>query len=240
MIQAVASKVDELKQDSHFLFQALPNADPELGLPDEWVYRYHAWYAACLALVETNMPERVEELERLHSGGWHGNLHDWGVLDYLRDATRLWERTQDVASLLVHMQGVVGSIPSYLDARLHDLELKVAQAYVAGELAEAQALLKAGHLRAAGAVAGVVLERHLKLLCDRHQPPIKYTRKDGISKLNDRLRDASVYDMAQWRKVQWMGDIRNECDHPGTDEPRRQDVGDLIAEVKKFVAVVVI
>ncbi len=142
----------------------------------------------------------------------------------------------DMASKIVQVKAIVGSIPHYLDGRLHDLELAVAQAYVNDQLTEAETLLKASHIRAAGAVAGVLLEHHLKLLCDRHQPSIKYTKTAGISKLNDLLKDAAVYDVPQWRKVQWMGDVRNSCDHAHTSEPSKNDVADLTVEVRKFVA----
>jgi hypothetical protein len=57
-----------------------------------------------------------------------------------------------------------------------------------------------------------------------------------ISGLNDILKTAVVYDVVTWRKVQVMGDIRNQCDHAGSEEPRAEDVKDLIAEVKKFTA----
>jgi hypothetical protein len=80
----------------------------------------------------------------------------------------------------------------------------------------------------------------LKLLCDRHQPPIKYSAKATISPLNDLLKDAGVYDQKVWRKVQYLGDIRNLCDHAGTAEPKRDDIEDLIAQVKKLVALFVI
>jgi hypothetical protein len=127
-----------------------------------------------------------------------------------------------------------------MKARLHDVELAVAQAYVHDELSEAEVLLKARFIRAAGAIVGVLLERHLKLLCDRHHPRISYTKSPAISQLNDLLRDRGVYDVAQWRRVQWMGDVRNSCDHARTTEPPEKDVEDLIREVGKFVSLFVL
>ena len=135
---------------------------------------------------------------------------------------------------------LVLSYPHYLEGRLYDLELELAEAYIGQELLEAEVLLNAGHVRAAGAIAGVLLEGHLKLWCNRHTPQITYVKDDGIAKLNDKLKKESVYDTVQWRKVQVMGDIRNTCDHAGTAEPRPQDIVDLIAEVRKFVSLVVI
>ncbi|HSH79130.1 MAG TPA: DUF262 domain-containing protein [Herpetosiphonaceae bacterium] len=103
-------------------------------------------------------------------------------------------------------------------------------------LQEAQILFQVGHFVAAGGVAGVALERHLKRLCDRHQPPIVYGRGDGISKINNMLKEAGVYDITQWRQIQWMGDVRNSCDHAGANPPRREDVDNLIQQVRRFIA----
>jgi hypothetical protein len=133
------------------------------------------------------------------------------------------------------MQSIVSSIPKYIEMKLNDMELSISQAYLGDQLTAAQVLIKAGHIRAAGAVAGVLLERHLKMLCDHHGPPIKYKKADGISALNNLLKNTIYYDTAIWRKVQWMGDVRNSCDHARTPEPRKEDVSDLIEEVKKFI-----
>jgi hypothetical protein len=209
-------------------------------IPRDFIHQYHKWYASCLALIETNMPSRREELTRIHEGAKGAKVNQNAMLDLLRQDHITFSGQIVIARNITQIKAIVGSVPHYLDGRLHDLELAVAQAYVGDQLTEAQVLLKGGYVRAAGAVAGVLLERHLKLLCDRHQPPIKYTKTVGISKLNDLLKDAAVYDVSQWRKVQWMGDVRNSCDHAHTVEPRKEDVADLIAEVKKFVSLFVI
>ncbi len=102
-------------------------------------------------------------------------------------------------------------------------------------LKEAQILLQVGHIIPAGAAAGLVLEHHLKLLCAQQQPPLVYGSGDGISKVNDLLRKANVYDTIQWRQVQWMADVRNGCDHPSATPPSKEDVEDLIKEVKDLL-----
>ncbi len=102
-------------------------------------------------------------------------------------------------------------------------------------LKEAQILLQVGHIIPAGAAAGLVLEHHLKLLCAQQQPPLVYGSGDGISKVNDLLRKANVYDTIQWRQVQWMADVRNGCDHPSATPPSKEDVEDLLKEVKDLL-----
>ncbi len=102
-------------------------------------------------------------------------------------------------------------------------------------LKEAEILLSVGHITLAGAAAGLVLERHLKSLCGQQHPPLLYGSHDGISKVNDLLKKANVYDLAQYRQIQWMADIRNGCDHPQTTPPSKNDVEDLIKKVKNLL-----
>lgn len=195
-------------------------------LPGPFVRKCHQWYTSCLALIESNMKHRIPELAPLHTE--------------LKREYMDWNEQLLIAADIRQIQHLVASIPAYLRDRLYDLQLEVEQACAGDQLTEANVLLKARHFRAAGALAGVSLERHLKLLCDRHQPPIKYSTKATISPLNDLLKNAAVYDLAAWRRVQWMGDVRNDCDHASTAEPKREAVQGLIAEVKKFVALFVI
>lgn len=210
-------RADYLEYDVFTTFR--PSAQ---RVPASFISSVQAWFSACLALMEANMRGRASEL-RSPLSGFKGDF-----------MTR--EEQYAAADTITRSQALVSSIPRYIEDRLYDLELMVAQAYLGDELKEADVLLKAGHTRAAGAVAGVLLERHLKTLCTKASPPITLLKSDTISKLNDKLKGASVYDAVQWRKVQWVGDIRNQCDHARTADPRRDDVRDLIAEVRKFVS----
>jgi hypothetical protein len=60
-------------------------------------------------------------------------------------------------------------------------------------LFEAKALFRAGYFPAAGAIAGVALERQLKALCASQNPPLT-SRGETINPLNDALKTAQIYD----------------------------------------------
>ena len=67
-------------------------------------------------------------------------------------------------------------------------------------------------IAAAGAVAGVVLEKHLHEVCVSHN--VKLTKKHPtIADLNEALKSAQVIEISQWRFHQHLGDLRNLCDH---------------------------
>jgi hypothetical protein len=101
-------------------------------------------------------------------------------------------------------------------------------------LFEAKALFRANFHIAAGAVAGVVLERQLKQLCINRGLSIQVD-KATISNTNGALMGAGVYDQTQHKRVQVMGDIRNRCDHATTNPARKEEVWELIEDVGTFV-----
>lgn len=101
-------------------------------------------------------------------------------------------------------------------------------------LFEAKTLHRAGYFSAAGAMAGVVLERHLKELCEKQNPPI-VVRGDTINPINDALRAAEIYDLTQSRRIQVMGDIRNRCGHAVPNPPTKEEIWELIEGVSKLL-----
>ncbi len=101
-------------------------------------------------------------------------------------------------------------------------------------LSEARALFKTGYYSAAGAVAGVALERHLKELC-ANLDPRPTTKGDTIHPLNEALKSACVYDQTQSRRIQVMADIRNRCGHSVSNPPSNEEILELINGVVKFM-----
>lgn len=101
------------------------------------------------------------------------------------------------------------------------------------ELDAAAELVKKGFTRAAGAIAGVVLERHLAKISANHS--IKLGKKNPtISDWNDALKTENVIEVPEWRFIQHLGDLRNLCDHSKKAEPTKEEVHDLITGVTKI------
>jgi len=102
------------------------------------------------------------------------------------------------------------------------------------ELEQAEVLYKHEFHRAAGNIAGVVLERYLKTLCEVNL--IEIGEKDTIDPLatklykSDKLPD---FDITLFKSIQHLASIRNKCDHP-KDEPKLHEVRELLDKVKKI------
>ena len=94
-------------------------------------------------------------------------------------------------------------------------------------LQEPRAHLAAGRIRAAGCIAGVVLEGHLKYLCGMHSAPV-VVKLPTLSDYNDAARKAKLYPQTTWRRIQHLTDLRNLCAHVLDREPTYQDASELL------------
>lgn len=136
----------------------------------------------------------------------------------------------DHSAAIPHFQqqvAILKAVKRRFDSSLFEIHQLVQADLFDSELESSRHLLKNKFLRAAGAIAGVVLEKHLKQVCDDHNA--KITKKNpSISDLNEILKATSVIDLPQWRHITFLGDIRNICDHNKQNDPTEQQVTDLI------------
>lgn len=103
----------------------------------------------------------------------------------------------------------------------------------AQELATAQALLRQQQFRAAGAVAGVALELHLKHLARTHGLGVQPYAT--IAQVQDRLRYAGLLTPEQRKLFKKLGAIRNQCVHARPEPPSQAAVERLIAGVAQLM-----
>ena len=119
------------------------------------------------------------------------------------------------------------------DSTIYSLENLLQADVFDSEIESAKHLLNKGFLRAAGAICGVVLEKHLSKICDSRGMII--SKKDpSISDFNEKLKDVA-YDTIEWRKIQGLADLRNLCDHKKDREPTKEDVQTLIAGTERVI-----
>src|SRR3546814_3276400 len=99
----------------------------------------------------------------------------------------------------MHQQlNILQSVDKRFRSSLFDIKTIVHAELLNDELHAAEELNKNGYARAAGAVAGVVLEAHLAAVCARHV--ITPTKKNPtIADLLDALKPHGTVDTATWR-----------------------------------------
>lgn len=221
-------KVDQLKAIVKELCEQAVQMgwDARFGASPELASRYERWYGVCLELLKRNFPERVPRFARIYK---HSSI--WTLLHSGR-------KPDDFRQSLAMQRGIVESLPEVLDVRALDLTALVTADLLEDELAEARVLLQHGFVRAAGAVAGVALEGHLKLLHKQAAPPLGWKRSDGIGKLANNLSSKGAISLNDSKWALRLGGIRDTCDHRQKQDPSPGEVEELIRDTQRFVQTV--
>ena len=206
--------------------------------------KYQRWYTEACAAVGQLIPGRQLEFEQLYKGDGKRkaidaasyNIQDWltgrrspagadenGVSDLLAVSLRLKTQLEILKSAEARFQSSLFEMRQLVRADLFDSELDACR-----ELA-AQ-----GFLRAAGAIAGVILEKHLRQVIADHGIVVRKA-EPTINDFNDHLKKAGVLDVPAWRQIQRLGDIRNLCGHSKHREPEKEEVEELIEGADRII-----
>jgi hypothetical protein len=210
---------------------------------DSFQSGYQKWYTEALAIVRQLLPDRLIEFQKLYYGdgkhrtieGQTYNIQDW--LNGIRAPEFGDEKTFDALAIVsnrFNMQiQILSSIERRFESTLFDIKQLVQADLFDSELGAAGELRKHGFYGAAGAIAGVVLEKHLGQVVENHKIDVRKGHPT-ISDLNDALKSAGVLETPTWRGIQRLGDLRNLCDHNKNKEPTDTDVLELIDGVEKI------
>lgn len=201
---------------------------------------YQAWYSEAKVLVRQLLPDRLPDFTRYYEKPKSRKditFESYTIEDHLQGLTVTAGTSKVVGPeaaipLFRQQLSIVESIRERFRSSLFDIR-QLAQADIFdSELDAAKELAKNRFTRASGAVAGVVLERHLKEVCSNHGVTVR-KKNPQISDLNDLLKGANVIDIPQWRQIQHLGDLRNLCAHDKKTEPSADQIEDLLAGVSK-------
>lgn len=227
-----ASAKEQLKENATKFIKSLP----------EFHISYEAWYSESLALLKQLLPDRVTnfisfyEKPKTRKDISYGN---YVIQDYLQGlrVSRAGQTVVDSSAALPQYQqqlSIIKAAKMRFNSSLFEIRQLVQADLLDSEIEASRELLKHKFLRAAGAIAGVVLEKHLRQVCDDRSLSIA-KKNPGISDLNEILKSNSVIDVAQWRHISMLGDIRNLCDHSKAKEPSKEQVEDLINGTDKVI-----
>ena len=204
---------------------------------------YQRWYSEALSVVRQLLPDRLMDFTRHDEKPKTRKsitYESYRVEDYLQGLqfTRGYDQEKVVGkdAAIPHFRqqlAILKAAEARFESSLFDIRQLVQADLLDSELESAGHLAKFKFFRAAGAVAGVVLERHLATVCDNHKVIIR-KKNPTIADFNEALKAGAVIDLPQWRFIQLLADIRNMCDHARTPDPTNEQVDDLVAGVKKI------
>ncbi len=202
--------------------------------------KYQKWYNASLAAIKQLLPDRVGDFVAAYRQEVkkEKTITCYGIEDYLLGLTLTAFSDDNNKSYIrrkfdLQLQ-IVFSLEDRLDSSLFEIKQMVEADVFDSEIDAASMLANKGFLRGAGAICGVVLEKHLKSVAMSHG--LKIAKKTpSINDLNESLKNNNVIEVAQWRHIQYLGDLRNMCDHDKKPEPTKENLDDLISGVQKVL-----
>jgi hypothetical protein len=206
---------------------------------------YQRWYSVASAVVQQVLPARSADFisyYEIPKPRKEITFQNYMIKDYLQGLVlrRMSEIVTDGSAAIpefVQQLNILKAARYALGSSLIDLKAILQADLFDSEIDTAKALAKAGYLRAAGAICGVVIEKHLSHVCEVHE--VKINKKNpGISDLNQLLRDKEFTTVPQWRFIQHLADIRNLCDHAKGREPTKEEIDDLVGGSAKVLKTV--
>lgn len=202
---------------------------------------YNSWYNESLVVIKQLMPERLDDFVsyyRLPKRKEY-SYETYTISDYLVGLvlTRGGEyvfKPSSIFNKFDQQYEILKSLETRFDSSLYDIKQLLQADIFDSEIDSAKELCKKGFYRAAGAICGVIIEKHLQEVCD--QRGIKVAKKNpAINDYNELLKNNDVIDTPTWRLIQRFADLRNLCDHNKTEEPTKENINDLIDGTDKII-----
>lgn len=229
--ETIGKQINELYHEGAELAQDFGKNTKGLNFP----YAYQRWYTRALRVVEILAPDRYHEFKAYYEIDPKRKSLGYGtyvVQDYLKGVAPNsythpnFDIRAQALTCFFNQLTILHSLTERVDSVLANIDARLLSEMQDAELQTAKVLLKVS-LRAAGSLAGVVIENHLQKVARNHGISI-HKKNPTISDLNDPLKNGAVFDVPTWRKVSYFADIRNICSHKKDVEPSREQVIELI------------
>lgn len=200
---------------------------------------YESWYSESMSVIELLINNRLKDFIHQYKNGKEYCIYDYLIdnrmselnyvkNDHLSALQKLRNQVSILQSALIRCKNSLFDIKTILQSDLFDSELE-----------SSKELNKHKFIRPSGALAGVVLEKHLEHICKNHNvtPQIK---NHTISVLNQTLKRHNIIDTEQVLFIDRLGALRNLCVHhkPEDREPTQDDANELIKGVEKVIKTV--
>jgi hypothetical protein len=207
---------------------------------------YQEWYTESISLIRQLIPDRLNEfilLYQVDSKRKEINTITYSIQDWLvgiRAANnsytgkKYFDDSATIAMKFKTQLQILKSAKKRFESSLFDIKQLIQADLFDSEIETAKELNKKGFIRAAGIICGVILEKHLDQVCQNHKIAV-HKKNPAISDLNEQLKNNESIDVATWRFIQHLGDLRNKCGHNKSEEPTTNEVNDLINGTEKII-----
>ena len=204
--------------------------DPSGFLDPHFTLEYQRWYSEAYLVVEQVLPHRLQEFVGLYERDPRRTKTNVETFTIRYDSEPAFNHKITASRRFIAQLGIFVAAAGLFDDSLSNVRALAQADLFDAETDIARELLTNGFLRAAGAVAGVVLEKHLAEVARNHKLVIGKV-DPSINDYNEQLKAAGVADLPTWRRIQLLGDLRNLCVHDKQQEPTSDQVTELIVGV---------
>jgi hypothetical protein len=195
--------------------------------------RYQRWYSIALPLMQKLAPDRCAEFrayyhpdpKRESIDGYNYVIQDWIRFQAPDEETDVAAWAAALRCFLNQLT-ILKSIKDRLEWQALVSEDQSERVLQLEELEAARGLIQVSE-RAAGALAGAVLEAWLLKLAAKRQVPLRKQRPP-VRELADALKAAKVFDAAVWSQATWLAEIRQRCLEAKGEAPTKLQVRDLV------------
>jgi hypothetical protein len=157
---------------------------------------YQAWYSEALVLLKQLLPDRLQDFVSHYEkpkARKQISFENYRIEDYLQGLRVTRQYTTETVvgpeaaiSQLRQQVGILKAVNARFESSLFEIRQLMQADLFDSELDAAKELTKNKFTRAAGTLAGVVLERHLGQVCQDHSIKLK-KKEPAIGDLNDAL-----------------------------------------------------
>lgn len=238
LVNDIKKELEQLIEAGKDLFNALlPSEEEDCSDLLFFLKEYDLWYSKAIVIVKQLVPERLDDFKNQYKNEKRKELQysTYTISDALRGITHragYYGPSSAIYCMNCQLNILKGCLETF-ESKIYNIQTILQADIFDSEIDSAKHLLKRGFLRAAGAVCGVLIEKHFSIVCQNHNIVIK--KKDpSIANYNDALKD-NIYDTMEWRRIQRLGDLRNLCDHSKDREPTKEEVEELISGTERII-----
>jgi hypothetical protein len=199
---------------------------------------FQIWYSKAIKLVETFGKERLLEFKSYYEIDPKRKSMVYGtyvIQDFLKGVMPNtscysdFDAKGETIKNIYNQFTILNAIFERFDTVLYDVQSELLNELQELELKNAKSLLKI-NIRASGVIAGVILENHLAKVVENHD--LKIPKKNStLSDFNECLKNQNIYNTTTWKKILYLGDLRNICAHKKDKDPTVDQVEELLEGV---------
>ncbi|HRG62257.1 MAG TPA: hypothetical protein PLP75_04450 [Burkholderiales bacterium] len=197
---------------------------------------YQEWYSKSISIIKLLLPERLDDFIRQYKIPENRSIINYSsyvIEDFLNGIRQKGVVTLEAAiPKFTQQRAILKACYERFDSSLFDIKRLLQADLFDSELEAAKELINKGFYRAAGAIAGVVLESYFAQICESNN--LKLPKKDpSINDYNEFLKKEEVITLTEYKHISMLATIRNQCVHNKSEEPTKNDVETLINGVAK-------